>query len=168
MERGGSEEGNKKVCFGQQAPNLPGIILISPGFLPHVPLLPFLDHGPRKKPCDDSAEVLSGGKRRTHALERQDGSLVFRCYNGDTPFHPCQKPESLMQWLILYMPPRHPITDPFMGSGTTGVACLRLNRRFIGIEQDPAMFAIACKRLRDETQQLPLFPEIPSLRTLSS
>ena len=44
------------------------------------------------------------------------------------------------------------ILDPFAGSGTTGVACLRLGRKFIGIEKDPTYFALACERLRAEEQ----------------
>lgn len=42
------------------------------------------------------------------------------------------------------------ILDPFMGSGTTGVACVQLGRKFIGIELDPGYFDIACRRIADE------------------
>jgi site-specific DNA-methyltransferase (adenine-specific) len=48
--------------------------------------------------------------------------------------------------------PEETILDPFAGSGTTGVACLRLGRKFIGIEKDPTYFALACERLRAEEQ----------------
>lgn len=48
--------------------------------------------------------------------------------------------------------PGETILDPFAGSGTTGVACLRLGRKFIGIEKDPTYFALACERLRAEEQ----------------
>ena len=49
------------------------------------------------------------------------------------------------------------ICDPFMGSGTTGVACIRLGRRFIGWEKDPDYFDIAVKRIRGTKEQLGLF-----------
>lgn len=49
------------------------------------------------------------------------------------------------------------ILDPFMGSGTTGVACVKLERKFIGIEIDPTYFDIACKRIEEEYKQPRLF-----------
>ena len=54
--------------------------------------------------------------------------------------------------------PGHTILDPFMGSGTTGVACMRTGRNFIGIEIDPDYYAIAVERIRKETEGL-LFTE---------
>ena len=53
------------------------------------------------------------------------------------------------------------IADPFMGSGTTGVACVRLGRKFIGCEIDPTHFATAVKRISDELHRLPLFEPAP-------
>jgi len=50
------------------------------------------------------------------------------------------------------------ILDPFMGSGTTGVACVQLDRKFIGIELDPDYFEIACKRIEEAYRQPKLFP----------
>ena len=64
--------------------------------------------------------------------------------------HPTEKPVSLMVALLSKCPPEWTILDPFAGSGTTGVACLRLGRRFVGIEKDPAYFRLACDRLRAE------------------
>ncbi len=67
--------------------------------------------------------------------------------------HPTQKPIALMLELVsLFTDPDETILDPFTGSGTTGVACLRLGRKFIGIEKDPTYFALACERLRAEEQ----------------
>jgi len=75
--------------------------------------------------------------------------------------HPTEKPVALMQQLIKKMPGT--ILDPFMGSGTTGVACVREGRSFIGIELDPGYFDIACERIRKEMAQprldLPRPPE---------
>ena len=63
-------------------------------------------------------------------------------------FHPTQKPVALMEWCIDFSD-GHLILDPFMGSGTTGVACIRAGRRFIGIEKDEEYFDIALKRIRE-------------------
>jgi DNA modification methylase len=63
-----------------------------------------------------------------------------------------------MEWCIKMAGYPETILDPFMGSGTTGVACARLGRRFIGIEIEPKYFDIACKRIAREYEQLKLFP----------
>ena len=65
-------------------------------------------------------------------------------------YHPTQKPVAVMEWCLSFLPDATTILDPFMGSGTTGVACVRTNRRFIGIELDPGYFAIAVKRIQTE------------------
>ena len=54
------------------------------------------------------------------------------------------------------------ILDPFMGSGTTGVACAKLGRKFIGIEIEPKYFDIACKSIEDAYKQADLFIEPPA------
>ena len=61
--------------------------------------------------------------------------------------HPTQKPVSLMEWCISFCKDTQTICDPFMGSGTTGVACRNLERKFIGIEQDANYFDIAKNRI---------------------
>ena len=71
--------------------------------------------------------------------------------------HPSQKPISLMLVLIeKYTKRGDAILDPFMGSGTTGVACINLKRKFIGIEIDETYFEIAQKRIKDASAQLRL------------
>ena len=68
--------------------------------------------------------------------------------NGD---HPTQKPNDLLEYLIkTYTNENDIILDPFMGSGTTGVACKKLNRNFIGIELDKTYFEIAKDRIEKE------------------
>jgi len=63
-------------------------------------------------------------------------------------FHPTQKPVEIMRWCIEHLPKDClTILDPFMGSGTTGVACAKMGRSFIGIEREPSYFEIACKRI---------------------
>ena len=79
--------------------------------------------------------------------------------------HPCPKPLAWMNWLVNRASfPGHIILDPFMGSGTTGVACVKLGRKFIGIELEPKYFDIACKRIEDAYKQPDMFvaqPEQP-------
>jgi len=61
--------------------------------------------------------------------------------------HPCERPVQLYEWCINYLPDPISIADPFMGSGTTGVACANLDRKFIGIEKERKYFDIACERI---------------------
>jgi DNA modification methylase len=75
--------------------------------------------------------------------------------------HPTQKPVALMEWCLGFLPAARTILDPFMGSGTTLVACQRLGRMGTGIELDPDYFAIACKRVDEATRQPDLFVEPP-------
>jgi DNA modification methylase len=76
--------------------------------------------------------------------------------------HPCVKPLALMRWLVkLACPAGGTVLDPFMGSGTTGVACVQTGRRFVGIELDPGYFAIAEKRIAAARDAHPLFAEAP-------
>lgn len=100
------------------------------------------------------------------------GRVAVFTHNKNTPGgahdHETQKPLPLMLELVeLFTDPDDIVLDPFAGSGTTGVACLRLGRRFIGIERDPKYAAIAADRLRAEERgqslreyragQIPLF-----------
>ncbi|HMN15851.1 MAG TPA: site-specific DNA-methyltransferase [Bellilinea sp.] len=68
--------------------------------------------------------------------------------------HPCPKPISMMKQVIVrYTDEGATICDPFLGSGTTGVACLNLRRKFIGIEKDQKYFDLACHRIEQELRQ---------------
>jgi DNA modification methylase len=71
--------------------------------------------------------------------------------------HPTQKPVSLMEWCISFCKNTQTICDPFMGSGTTGVACAKMGKTFIGIERDPKYFEIACKRIEMAYAQPDMF-----------
>jgi site-specific DNA-methyltransferase (adenine-specific) len=78
--------------------------------------------------------------------------------------HPAQKPVGLMEWCIrrLKLKPGSIILDPYMGSGTTGVAALNLGYRFVGIESDATHFQTARKRLAAARSSLPLFARSPA------
>jgi len=71
--------------------------------------------------------------------------------------HPTQKPIALMQWCLGFVPAAKTVLDPYMGSGTTGVACVRTGRRFIGIEREEKYFQIAVKRIQAEYDRGALF-----------
>lgn len=71
--------------------------------------------------------------------------------------HPTQKPLPLMIWCIDQAGNPETILDPFMGSGTTGVAAIQMGRKFIGIEREPKYFEIACKRIEQAVAQPQLF-----------
>ena len=81
----------------------------------------------------------------------------------DVREHPTQKPSGVMEWCIEHLPDNtQTILDPFMGSGTTGVACAKLGRKFIGIELEPKYFDIACKRIEEAYKQPDFFIEKPT------
>jgi site-specific DNA-methyltransferase (adenine-specific) len=93
--------------------------------------------------------VWDGGKREGDASNR-------------TFCHPSQKPLEVMEWCVRQLPDDAGlIFDPFMGSGTTGVAAVKLGRRFIGIEIESKYFEIACRRIGEALKQPDLFIEAP-------
>lgn len=76
--------------------------------------------------------------------------------------HPCPKPEAFMKWMVEKATQENQsILDPFMGSGTTGVAAIQLGRSFVGIEIEPKYFDIACKRIEQAVAQGQLFAPEP-------
>ena len=76
--------------------------------------------------------------------------------------HPTQKPLRLMEWCLAHAPKAVTVCDPFMGSGTTGVACANLGKAFTGIERERKYFDIACERIsRAQAQGTLLTPEKP-------
>lgn len=78
---------------------------------------------------------------------------------GEDRFHPTQKPLAVMKWVIDLCPNADTILDPFMGSGTTGVAAIQMGRKFIGIERESKYFDIACERIEKAVNQGQLFAE---------
>lgn len=76
--------------------------------------------------------------------------------------HPTQKPVALMEWCLRFLPNAQTILDPFMGSGTTLVACAKMGRKGIGIELDPEYFDIACRRVEAAYAQPDLFIAPPA------
>lgn len=81
---------------------------------------------------------------------------------GVSRVHPTQKPIAVMEWVIKQVGMPETILDPFMGSGTTGVACAKLGRKFIGIELEPKYFDIACRRIEEAYKQPDMFIAPPA------
>lgn len=80
-------------------------------------------------------------------------NLGRHALNLDGAVHPTQKPVALMEWCLGFLPNAETILDPFAGSGTTGVACVNLGRKFIGIEMDKDYFDIMCRRIDEAMRQ---------------
>lgn len=105
------------------------------------------------------------GHRRWNAGGKR-GVYTHNVNTGRQGEHPTEKPVSLMAEIVAdFSRPGDLICDPFMGSGTTGVACARLGRPFIGIEQNERWFDLSCRRIevaqREYTAQGRLFSEAP-------
>ncbi len=101
--------------------------------------------------------AADGKKRRSDVIEH---AAVFDGVGpgcNEYAGHPTQKPIALMARLAKKT--TGTILDPFMGSGSTGVAALQLRRKFIGIEREPKYFDIACKRIAQAAAQPSLFGE---------
>ena len=81
----------------------------------------------------------------------------FQCNSDGGKKHPAQKPIGLMQWCLGLSKIDGLVLDPYLGSGTTAVACERLNRKWIGIEIEEKYCEIAAKRIEAERKQLKLF-----------
>lgn len=105
--------------------------------------------------CGKGHSTWNGGGRRgvfTHLTNQPDRQ-------GE---HQTEKPVPLMRELVsLFSDEGDLVCDPFMGSGTTGVACVKTGRRFIGIEIDPKYFDLSCRRVENAMKQPDLFVERP-------
>ena len=102
--------------------------------------------------CGTGYRSWNGGGKR---------GVFTHCVNTDRQGeHPTEKPIPLMLELVeLYTNQGETVLDPFCGSGSTGVACAKRNRKFIGIEQNEKWFDLACKRIRQAYAQPDMFIE---------
>ena len=108
-------------------------------------------------------------------ISQSDGELAYTSESGalriftqnrvalmlEGAEHPTQKPIEVMKWSLQQFDDARTILDPFMGSGTTGVAAVKLGRRFTGIEIDPGYFDIACRRIEAALKQPDMFIDPP-------
>jgi site-specific DNA-methyltransferase (adenine-specific) len=80
-------------------------------------------------------------------------SHTIAATNAERVGHPTQKPLRVMLWALSFLPKARLICDPYMGSGTTGVACAQAGRAFIGIEREERYFDMACQRIEQAYAQ---------------
>ena len=115
------------------------------------------------------AEYIVWGTNGARSIEpKEDSAYLQGCLyvvptvGTDDREHSTQKPVLLLEMLSEVAKPQGTILDPFMGSGTTGVACVRTGRKFIGIEIERKYFDIACKRIAKayEDRSNPLWGEV--------
>jgi len=103
------------------------------------------------------------GVTKTDTYQINGGAAVGFQRGKDESLHTCPKPINIMNRMVQrYTAQDDTILDPFMGSGTTGVACVKLGRKFIGIEIEPKYFDIACRRIEQAYKQPDLFIPSPS------
>jgi site-specific DNA-methyltransferase (adenine-specific)/modification methylase len=94
------------------------------------------------------AEMAWTNLNKPVKLKRYMWNGMLRANKEPRGDHPTQKPVGIMEWVISHLPAEtQSIIDPYMGSGTTGVACVKMGKTFIGIEREPKYFDIACKRI---------------------
>jgi site-specific DNA-methyltransferase (adenine-specific) len=108
-------------------------------------------------------EYLVWGSNGPMPVERGVGCLpgFFDQASPQQREHVTQKPTDLMEEIVEIVPAGSLVLDPFMGSGTTGVACMKHGRRFIGVELTVEHFDIACRRIEEAYKQRPLFDAEP-------
>ena len=93
---------------------------------------------------------------------RWNGMLQQDMANKEEREHPTQKPVPVMRWALLQVKDAATVCDPFMGSGTTGVACMLEGRLFVGIERERKYFDIACERIARAQAQGRMFADEPA------
>jgi site-specific DNA-methyltransferase (adenine-specific)/modification methylase len=104
------------------------------------------------------AELAWTNLNKAVRLKRYMWNGMLRANKEPRGDHPTQKPVGIMEWVISHLPTEtQTIIDPYMGSGTTGVACAKMGKTFIGIEREQKYFDIACKRIQDAYAQGDLF-----------
>ena len=92
---------------------------------------------------------------------RWAGMLQQDMANKEVREHPTQKPVPVMRWALMQVRDAATVCDPFMGSGTTGVACVHEGRRFVGIERERRYFDVACERIAQAQREQPLIAPEP-------
>jgi len=105
----------------------------------------------------DAEVAWMKGGHGVYCVSWVNGQLACHRESGGVRAHPSQKPIEVMRWMIRKAGTLGTVLDPYMGSGTTGIAAVREGRKFIGIEIDAAYFEIARRRIDAELAQGQLF-----------
>ena len=128
-----------------------GNYFVDRGLLPKKGWLVW-DKGQRGLTMSDGELAYSSSDRPLRIYTLNRAALI-----KDGTEHPTQKPVALMAWCLSFLPDAQTILDPFMGSGTTGVACVKAGRTFVGIELHEPYFDAACERIRKAYAQPDMF-----------
>ena len=107
-------------------------------------------------PWRNQHELVCYGRRRNAARLTGAFGNVLKCARSGNENHPTEKPAALITNLLRNSADGQ-VIDPFMGSGTTGVAAMQLGRKFIGIEIEEKYFNVACERIENAQRQQKLF-----------
>ena len=150
-ERPAKEYFDKLLCIGRMAVIWGGNYFTD--YLPPTMQWLIWDKGQRNFSLADFAMAWSSEQRASRIYDHPRARAL-----QDGKVHPTQKSVSLIIWCFeqIKLGDETMVFDPFMGSGTTGVACVQTGRKFIGIEIDPKYFEIAVKRIKDAQQQMRL------------
>lgn len=97
-------------------------------------------------------------KKAVRIIRHMWNGMLRDSERGIERVHPTQKPVAVMEWCIEQAGHPAVILDPFMGSGSTGVAAMNMGLRFIGVEREPAYFEAACRRIEAALSQPRLIP----------
>jgi site-specific DNA-methyltransferase (adenine-specific) len=97
------------------------------------------------------------GKGNARIIRHLWNGMLKDSERGVQRVHPTQKPVAVMVWAIEQVGAIGSVLDPYMGSGTTGVACMQLARQFVGIELHEPYFDIACERIENAQRQVRMF-----------
>ena len=111
-------------------------------------------HKPNAPPSMASIELAWTNKD----MNARQLSHSISATNAERVGHPTQKPVRLMAWCLSFAPNAQTVLDPFMGSGTTGVACANMGKAFTGIERERKYFDLACERIARAQAQGQLIP----------
>jgi len=104
----------------------------------------------------------ASGMLKSDVLTFSGGAGVGFQRDAEEKKHTCPKPLNVMEAIVSrFSDPADTVLDPFLGSGTTGVACARLGRKFIGCEIEPKYFDIACRRIEAAYRQADMFVPRP-------
>lgn len=132
------------------------IIVFAPGTTVYNPQMevgePYSRKAPKKTRCNSHGYGFSNESGIENTGTRYPKSIlrISRDFSAQQQVHPTQKPVPLLEWIVAtYSRPGDTILDPVMGSGSTGIACVRLQRRFVGIENSPQIFELAESRILD-------------------
>lgn len=104
--------------------------------------------------------VKGTGRISTRLLQHMWNGMLKDSERDERRLHPTQKPVAVMEWIVAQLTkPNQTVADPYMGSGSTGVAAVKLGREFIGCELSTEYFDIACRRIEDAQRQGDMFIE---------